>query len=177
MLFFWPLGDSGAAQTSLAHGEMYGRWSRRVTVKKPVIPLGYRVCVMVLCQACGKPNMDDARFCFSCGTALSQAPPVKVEVKSPLGGFPATPGVTVAPAFPSIYGPRQVARGGSCYYHPELPSTFICSRCGRSICVNCTRQYGMLTFCTECFYGLASRLGYGPYPFAYEQQEQRRSLF
>jgi len=133
---------------------------------------------MTLCQVCGKSNSDDARFCFSCGTALSQGPPVKVEVKSPLGGSPGMPASPVMPTVPSTYAPRQVARQGSCYYHTELPSTYICSRCGRSICVGCTKPYGMLTFCPECFYGLASKIGYGAYQYpAGYQQEQGRSLF
>lgn len=137
---------------------------------------------MATCPVCGKPNLDDARFCFSCGNPLSQAPPVKVEIKSPLGAFPATPPM---PAASSIYAPRQMARQGSCYYHPELPSYYICSRCGRSICAGCNKQYGVLSFCPECYYGLVSKIGYGSYqypfgyqyPFEYQQQEQRRSLF
>jgi len=134
---------------------------------------------MVLCRACGRPNMDDARFCSTCGTALAQAPPVKVEVKSPLGGYPAVPGVMPLPPAPTMYAPRQVSRQGSCYYHPELASVYICSRCGRSICTGCTKPYGMLTFCPECYQGLATRIGYGPYYGAYEYQpqEQRRSFF
>ena len=131
---------------------------------------------MTLCQVCGKANMDDARFCFSCGTALSQVPPVKVDVKSPLTSFPPTP------VAPPLYTPRQAMRPGTCYYHPELPSTFVCSRCGRSICAGCNKQYGMLSFCPECFWGLAPKLGYSPgqyqYPgyLGYQPQEQGRSL-
>ena len=102
---------------------------------------------MTVCQVCGKPNSDDARFCFSCGTALSQAPPVKVEVKSPLGGSPGMTAPPMMPMVPPTYSPRQLARQGSCYYHAELPSTYICSRCGRSICTACARQYGVLNFC------------------------------
>ena len=140
---------------------------------------------MVLCQVCGRPNSDDARFCFSCGTTISQGPPVKVEVKSPLGSVQ---GVTTSPTMstaPASYPPRHVPRQGSCYYHAELPATYICSRCGRSICVACNRQYGVLSFCTECFYGLVPKIGYGPsqytgayqYPAVYPQQEQARWPF
>ena len=140
---------------------------------------------MTVCQVCGKPNMDDARFCFSCGTALSQSPPVKVEVKSPLSGYPAMT-APMTPMVPPTYTPRQTTRQGSCYYHADLPSSFICSRCGRSICAACARQYGVLNFCTQCFFGLSSKIGYGQnqpqpsqYPFVYQypQQEQTRSLF
>ena len=141
---------------------------------------------MPLCQVCGKPNLDDARFCYSCGNAISAAPPVKVEIKSPLGVSAPPP----MPGAPPIYSPRQVARQGSCYYHPELPSYYVCSRCGRSICAGCNKQYGVLSFCPECFYGLVSKIGasagsqYGSYqypvyqyPVEFQQQEQRRSLF
>jgi len=137
---------------------------------------------MPVCQVCGKPNMDDARFCFSCGTALA-GPPVKVEVKSPLSASPAM-NAPMTPAVPPTYAPKQTTRQGSCYYHADLPSSFICSRCGRSICAACARQYGVLNFCTQCFFGLASKIGYGPYPpnqypvvYQYPQQEQARSLF
>ena len=134
---------------------------------------------MALCQVCGKPNSDDARFCFSCGTTLSQGPPVKVDVKSPLGSFPGTITTPTMPGVPPPYAPRQVARQGSCYYHAELPATYICSRCGRSICSACNRQYGILNLCTECYFGLVSKIGNAPYqyPFVYQQQEQPRSLF
>jgi hypothetical protein len=135
---------------------------------------------MVSCQVCGKTNQDDAIYCFSCGTALLRPPPVKVEVKSPITGMPVTPAV------PPIYTPRQVVRQGSCYYHPELPSMAVCSRCGRSICAGCIKPYGVLNFCPECFYGLAARIGYGQsayqYPYTYQypveqQPQERRSLF
>jgi hypothetical protein len=139
---------------------------------------------MALCQACGKPNLEDARFCYSCGSLLSQTPPVKVEVKSPLGAGATSPMPSAAP----IYTPRQIPRHGSCYYHPELPSYYVCARCGRSICAGCNKQYGALSFCPECYYGLASKIGasspYGSYqypvyqyPVEFQQPEQRRSLF
>lgn len=133
---------------------------------------------MVQCQVCGRTNMDDARYCFSCGTILSRAPPVKVEVKSPITGLPVSPGV--AP----IYSPRQLARQGSCYYHPELPAMSVCSRCGRSICAGCTKPYGVLNFCPECFHGLSERIGagygsyqYPTYPGEQFPPQQRGSLF
>lgn len=135
---------------------------------------------MNICRLCGKANTDDARFCFGCGTALSQAPPVKVEVKSPLTGMPTTP---AAPMVPPIYTPRQTVRTGMCYYHPDLPSSYICSRCGRAICAGCNKQYGVLSLCTECFWGLSPKIGYSPpqyqYPVEYQlpQQQGLRSLF
>jgi hypothetical protein len=135
---------------------------------------------MALCSVCGKPNMDDARFCFSCGTALLQSPPVKVEIKSPLEPAPMmAPAMSgPMPVVPPTYAPRQLARQGSCHYHAELPATFICSRCGRSICMSCTRQYGMLTFCSECYHGLEPKIGYGSYQYQSEyQQDQGHGLF
>ena len=130
---------------------------------------------MTVCEVCGKTNSDDARFCFSCGTTLTPAaPPVKVDIKSPLT-YPTTP------SSPPIHSSRQAPRAGSCYYHTDLPSTYVCARCGRSICVGCTRQYGMLTFCTECYWGLAPKIGYMPEPYQQPpygyQQQQGRSLF
>jgi hypothetical protein len=141
---------------------------------------------MAVCRVCGKGNADDARYCFSCGGALSQGPPVKVEVKSPLAGFSSMP---AAPMVPPIYTPRQSNRPGSCFYHPELPSTYVCSRCGRAICAGCSKAYGVLSFCPECYWSLAPKLGshnldqysqYGqPYPMPYQQEPQRSpfSLF
>ena len=140
---------------------------------------------MVSCQVCGKTNQDDAMYCFSCGTPLSRAPPVKVEVKSPVTGQAVTPGVPPFAAVPPMYAPRQGSRQGSCYYHPELPSFAVCSRCGRSICAGCIKPYGVLNFCPECFHGLAARIGYSQYSqytyqyqYPVEQQPQeQRSLF
>jgi len=133
---------------------------------------------MLTCQICGKSNTEDARFCYGCGSPLSQAPPVRVDVRAQLKGVP-----TPVPTAPSVYTPSHVwpplPRAGSCYYHPDLPSSFVCSRCGRSICAGCNKPYGVLSFCPECFWGLAPRIGYPapPYPAGYQQQETRRSLF
>jgi len=125
---------------------------------------------MIPCQSCGRPNAEDARYCFSCGASLSrvQSPPVKVEVKSPLTGqvlgsqspFPPIP---AAP----IQAPRQIQSPGSCYYHHDLPAAFVCARCGRSICAGCNKQYGALSFCTECYWNISSKFGSGQY-----QQQQ-----
>jgi membrane protease subunit (stomatin/prohibitin family) len=122
---------------------------------------------MTVCPNCGKTNSDEARFCSTCGATLVQAPPIKVEVKSPLAGaVPKVPGVP-GPASPIL--PRQVQRMGTCYYHAELPAAFVCSRCGRAICVSCNRAYGMLSFCPECYWGIAPKLGHPtePYPGMY----------
>jgi len=126
---------------------------------------------MSVCQVCGKTNSDDARYCFSCGATLIQAPPVKVDIKSPLT-YPTAP---VGPPMQPAYSSRQVPRPGSCYYHADLPSAYICARCGRSICVGCSRQYGVLTFCSECYWGLAPKIGHGGYMLEqYYQQPQQQ---
>lgn len=139
---------------------------------------------MLTCTVCGKINTEDAKFCFGCGSPLSRTPPVKVEVKSPIAGSPL--GIQ-SPPTASIRGTRQVPSPGSCYYHPDLPSAFVCSRCGRPICAGCNKPYGMLSFCPECYWGLAPKLGaqasqptpypqYSGYPPIY-QQGVRRSIF
>jgi len=128
---------------------------------------------MALCQICGRPNSDEAKYCFGCGTTLTprNLPPPKVDVKSPLT-YPTTP------YSPPSFGPsRQVPRPGSCYYHPDLPASIVCSRCGRSVCVGCTRQYGVLSFCTECFWGLAPKIGYAGEQYWYGYPDQGRHLF
>ncbi len=140
---------------------------------------------MAICQACGRSNADDAKFCYSCGSPITVTPPVKVEIKSPIAGPPGTPA-----SAPPPYSPRHVIRPGTCYYHPDLPSSFVCSRCGRSICSGCNKQYGVLNFCPECYWGLAPKIGYGGYPSGYGgypnysgyqmaplPEEQRRSPF
>ena len=147
---------------------------------------------MIPCQACGRPNAEDARFCFSCGASLSRAPPVKVEVKSPLTGMiQGMQAQSLAP--PPILPPRQIQSPGSCYYHHDLPAAFVCARCGRSICAGCNKPYGALSFCTECYWSISTKLGssqyqqqysqypqqygqYPPYP-TYQQPEQGHSWF
>jgi len=129
---------------------------------------------MATCQTCGKANSDQAKYCFSCGTLIQstvQVPPPKVEIKSPLG-YPTSPSSP-----PPIAPTRQVARPGSCYYHSDLPASVVCSRCGRSVCVGCTRQYGVLSFCTECFWGLAPKIGYATEPYGYQYPDQGRRLY
>ena len=45
----------------------------------------------------------------------------------------------------------------TCYYHPNLPASGVCSRCGRRICVSCAKVYGNLTLCPTCFYASVMR--------------------
>ena len=127
---------------------------------------------MIPCQACGRPNAEDARFCFSCGASLSRAPPVKVEVKSPLTGQVVGSQGPSPFAAPPIYTPRQIQTPGSCFYHHDLPAAFVCARCGRSICAGCNKQYGALSFCTECYWSISSKFGSSQYPQQYNPYNQ-----
>ncbi|MEM3004194.1 MAG: hypothetical protein QXK96_02730 [Candidatus Bathyarchaeia archaeon] len=125
---------------------------------------------MPTCPRCGKVNPKRAKFCYDCGgprypppasTPPSVTPTVSVQpaprpsptvrVISPTGvpqPTPATP--QNIPARVSMRIPSM----GTCSYHRELPATYICSRCGRSICKSCGRQYLGMVFCTQC-YGLS----------------------
>ena len=40
----------------------------------------------------------------------------------------------------------------SCFYHPNLPAMLVCYRCGRKICVSCSKQYNGLTLCPNCYH-------------------------
>jgi hypothetical protein len=93
------------------------------------------------CPKCGAANRDDATFCSSCGSsfagpAVKPIPSVKV----------------VRPAVPTT--PYRVPPPGMCYYHPNLPAQYICSRCGRAICRDDARFYGDLVLCPQCYAGI-----------------------
>ncbi len=48
--------------------------------------------------------------------------------------------------------PIPIAQTSSvCFYHPFFRATFICNRCGRSICVYCHHRYSGLNLCPMCF--------------------------
>ena len=40
----------------------------------------------------------------------------------------------------------------NCFYHPNLPAVAVCSRCGRGTCASCSKPYGALTMCPNCFH-------------------------
>ena len=86
-------------------------------------------------------NSDQAKFCGVCGEPLVQRAPVKVEVK---------------PIADST--PPQLKKKETCFYHTELPASRFCSRCGCPICAECSKLYGSLYFCPECYWGLAPRI-------------------
>ena len=92
------------------------------------------------CSQCEATNRDDATFCSSCGTSFA-APTVK----------PVPSVEVVRPGAPPTAAPVRVPPPGMCYYHPTLPATYICSRCGRQIGRECTNYYGDLTICPQCY--------------------------
>jgi len=93
------------------------------------------------CPKCGAANRDDATFCSSCGGSF-MAPAVK----------PIPSVKIVRPAVPSV--PYRVPPPGMCYYHPNLPAQYICSRCGRAICRDDARFYGDIVLCPQCYAGI-----------------------
>ncbi len=53
----------------------------------------------------------------------------------------------------------------ACYYHPNLGAVAVCSRCGRGTCGSCSKPYGALTLCPNCFYTVpATHPGAAPMP-------------
>ncbi|HYW00118.1 MAG TPA: hypothetical protein VE862_01540 [Candidatus Acidoferrum sp.] len=40
----------------------------------------------------------------------------------------------------------------TCYYHPNLPASIVCNRCGRRICDSCRTPYNGLTLCPACYH-------------------------
>jgi len=51
-----------------------------------------------------------------------------------------------------------------CYYHPNLPASMVCLRCGRRICASCSKPYGELALCPSCFH--AAAMNQPPVPLA-----------
>ena len=39
----------------------------------------------------------------------------------------------------------------TCYYHPNLPASIVCNRCGRRICDSCRKPYSGLILCPLCY--------------------------
>lgn len=122
---------------------------------------------MPTCPKCGKANPKRAKFCYDCGSPMylpqeshiqppgkptisvqqipKQPPNVRV-ITSPTAGQMST----TAPTNQTRTVSMRIPSMGNCSYHRELPAMYICSRCSRSICRACARQYLDLTFCPEC---------------------------
>ena len=116
------------------------------------------------CSSCGSKNADDAAFCSMCGTSFAESQPQQFmqpasSVTKPVPVVRTiTPLAQAAPRLPPPVAQPQMTVG-SCFYHPELPASYICVRCGRQICVSCTRPYGQLAICSQCYWALAPRAG------------------
>jgi len=92
------------------------------------------------CPKCGAVNESNSKFCGKCGYAFEG---VKVKVVTPITG----PSVPVAPGLPT----RRVPPIGNCFYHKNMPATYVCSVCGRSICRDCAKSIGGMIACSECY--------------------------
>jgi hypothetical protein len=125
-----------------------------------------KVLAMRQCSSCGTTNADEAAFCSMCGTSFSGGQPQQFmqPVSGAIKPIPTvrtiTPLAQTATQFPSPTARPQMSVG-SCSYHPELPASYICVRCGRQICFSCTRPYGQLAICPQCYWTIAPRPGPG----------------
>jgi hypothetical protein len=98
------------------------------------------------CVKCGANNEDNSNFCSRCGNNLSSTT-IGPQVKS-------TPGKHIHA--PQIIKSQQPASTistapGMCTFHKGLHATYICRRCGKAICANCTFNYMSLTMCPQCY--------------------------
>jgi hypothetical protein len=86
------------------------------------------------CPICGTENLESALFCSKCGVSLTQEKRTEKHQASQ----------TVSVLSERIPSP------GMCHYHQSIKASYICSRCGRSICGNCARKIGGIIFCLNC---------------------------
>ena len=54
--------------------------------------------------------------------------------------------------------------GYMCYYHPNLPASMVCLRCGRRICSSCSKPYGQLALCPTCYHATVMNQAPAPPP-------------
>ena len=106
------------------------------------------------CLNCGKKNAKKSRFCYSCGNPLE----IGNETKSPPTVKVVTPLDLTPPSYISntsiMTTPSQITRHhqpGMCYYHQDLQAIYVCGRCGKTICQNCTKPYGQISLCPQCY--------------------------
>ncbi|MEM2882123.1 MAG: zinc ribbon domain-containing protein [Candidatus Bathyarchaeia archaeon] len=99
------------------------------------------------CPNCGAENPPGAKYCDRCGK-----PMIITRIITPLQAGPgqqlqAQPwaGIAVPPV-------------GSCSYHPSMPASAICGRCGRSICAYCSIQFSTMRLCPDCYEVFAKRV-------------------
>jgi hypothetical protein len=58
--------------------------------------------------------------------------------------------------------PSRVPAPGMCFYHPSLPAVYICNRCGRAICRDCSKSYMDLILCPQCYSGIVPPMAMAP---------------
>lgn len=135
--------------------------------------VSHQVSTMRQCSACGSKNADDAVFCSACGATFNDARPAEsmplaigttkpvpiVRTITPLAQW--APQFSTPTPMPTP-SPRTQMAIGSCFYHPELPASYVCVRCGRTICFSCTKPCGQLALCPQCYWTLAPRTSTRP---------------
>lgn len=109
---------------------------------------------MMICPRCNTPVAAGNRYCTSCGADLSASAAPAAGGYQAAGG-PAPVKVKVVKSAPRTAGAApastiRVPTPGNCYYHQNLVATHVCGRCGRSVCTDCAKNHGGITFCTEC---------------------------
>jgi len=96
---------------------------------------------MVKCPFCGRENPEGSNFCYNCGHKLPKAKGKKAAVAP-----------TPSPLLKRVTPLRMpVPSPGMCYYHPNIPASYICARCGRPVCKYCASYYNGLVLCPECY--------------------------
>jgi hypothetical protein len=110
--------------------------------------------VLIKCSNCGKKNANKSKFCYKCGGSLNsinQTPklPPSVKVVKPLDlTSTSIDDISQMTTSNRITNPQQP---GMCNYHTGIPATYVCSRCGNAICINCVKSYGQLLICPQCY--------------------------
>jgi len=99
------------------------------------------------CPNCGAENPPGVRYCDRCGK-----PMIITRIITPLQAVPGQQPQAqpwTGAAIPPV---------GSCSYHPSMPASAICGRCGRPICAYCTIPFSTMRLCPDCYGVLAGRL-------------------
>ena len=94
------------------------------------------------CTVCGNENPPEATFCAKCGEKVKAAIQIKAQ-RAPVMA-------QQQPMMRQQRTIRTVATPGMCFYHQQLPATYICGRCGRAICRTCGKNISGLIFCPHC---------------------------
>ncbi len=97
------------------------------------------------CKSCNVENPEGAAFCSNCGSSLGADIKVKIQ-----RGIVQPQRRTPQIQHRQVTSRRSVSMPGMCFYHQQLPATYVCSRCGRAICHSCSSFIGPLAFCPHC---------------------------